>query len=250
MSCIFKNDNNVSISLIDDPYSELLAGRDHHEILFRRINTMLILDNIIKNNIIDSGAWIGDNSIPWSKNISGTVYAIEPSTVNCDFISKTCEHNNITNVKTMCVALSDKNEILSTNDDIVHCTFVGFGENAKNKVSAFTLDYLYENKEIENIGYIHLDVEGMEHKVLLGSSKVIDEFRPIITYEQHMDQNDVKSLVEYLNSKNYKSYVIDEELPNCHLDCRNLMAFPAELYVENIVTGINQHIGFKVMIPM
>ena len=250
MSCIFKNDNNVSISLIDDPYSELLAGRDHHEILFRRINTLLILDNIIKNNIIDSGAWIGDNSIPWSKNISGTVYAIEPSTVNCDFISKTCEHNNITNVKTMCVALSDKNEILSTNDDIVHCTFVGFGENAKNKVSAFTLDYLYENKEIENIGYIHLDVEGMEHKVLLGSSKVIDEFRPIITYEQHMDQNDVKSLVEYLNSKNYKSYMINEELPNCHLDCRNLMAFPAELYVENIVTGINQHIGFKVMIPM
>ena len=250
MSCIFTNDNNVSISLIDDPYSELLAGRDHHEVLFRRINTMLIKDNIIKNNIIDSGAWIGDNSIPWSKNISGTVYAIEPSQVNCDFISKTCEHNKINNVKTMCVALSDKNEILSTDNDIVHCTFVGFGENAKNKVSAFTLDYLYEMKEIENIGYIHLDVEGMEHKVLQGSSNVIDTFRPIITYEQHMDQNDVKSLVEYLNSKKYFSYLIDEVLPNCHLDCRNLIAFPQELYVNGIVANINQTIGFNILIPI
>ena len=248
MSCVFTNDNNVSISLIDDPYSELLAGRDHHEILFRRINTLLIKDKIIKNNIVDSGAWIGDNSIPWAKNINGIVYAIEPSTVNCDFISRTCEHNKINNVKTMCVALSDKNETLSTDDDIVHCTFVGFGENAKNKVSAFTLDYLYETKEIDNIGYIHLDVEGMEHRVLQGSSKVIDEFRPIITYEQHINQNDVKSLVEYLNGKNYISYMIDEELPNCHLDCRNLIAFPAELYVDNIVAGINQHMGFNILL--
>ena len=250
MSCIFTNDNNVSILLIDDPYSEEFPRRDNHEVLFRRINTLLIKNGIIKNNIVDSGAWIGDNSIPWSKNISGTVYAIEPSTVNCDFIAKMCEHNKIYNVKTMCVALSDKNETLSTDGELVHCTFVGFGDSAKNKVSAVSLDYLYDIKEIDTIGYIHLDVEGMEHRVLQGSSKVIDKFRPIITYEQHIGQNDVRSLVEYLNRKNYRSYLIDEMLPNCHLDCRNLIAFPQELYVDNITASINEHVGFNILLPI
>ena len=70
MSCIFTNDNNVSISLIDDPYSEEFPRRDNHEVLFRRINTLLIKNGIIKNNIVDSGAWIGDNSIPWNHSRS------------------------------------------------------------------------------------------------------------------------------------------------------------------------------------
>ena len=45
-------------------------------------------NNVIdKNkNIIDLGAWIGDNSIPWAKNIDGIVYAIDPSKENCKYI--------------------------------------------------------------------------------------------------------------------------------------------------------------------
>jgi hypothetical protein len=54
----------------------MFKKRDNHEVMFRRINTYLIKNKIIKNNIIDLGAWIGDNSIPWAKNIDGTVYAI------------------------------------------------------------------------------------------------------------------------------------------------------------------------------
>ena len=42
-SCTFTNDNNVSILLLDHPFSETLEYRDNHEVLFRKINTFLHL---------------------------------------------------------------------------------------------------------------------------------------------------------------------------------------------------------------
>jgi FkbM family methyltransferase len=110
--------------------------------MFRRINTFLIKNKIIKNNIIDLGAWIGDNSIPWARNVDDRiVYAIDPSPDNCDFINKTCELNKIKNVKIIQSAISNVNEILTTNDDLHHCSFVY--ENPKktgiNKVYAVSL---------------------------------------------------------------------------------------------------------------
>ena len=66
-TCIFTNDDNVEITLLNHPFSEKFSNRNKHEILFRQINTYLIKNNIILNNIIDLGAWIGDNSIPWAK---------------------------------------------------------------------------------------------------------------------------------------------------------------------------------------
>jgi len=188
MSCVFTNDGGITVSLIEHPFSQTFASRNNHEVLFRRMHTYLMDTGVIKNNIIDLGAWIGDNTIPWSKR-SGSdakrsvVYAIDPSRENCDFIQIMCDHNQIDNVKIFQTAVSDKMETLSTNDDMYHCTFAS-DDQGRNKVNAITLDHLFNIGEIENIGYIHLDVEGMEYKVILGSEKIIDTYKPIITFEQ------------------------------------------------------------------
>jgi FkbM family methyltransferase len=249
-SCVFTNDNNVEIKLIEHHLSPELSYRDHHEVLFRRINTYLINNNIIQRNIIDLGAWIGDNSIPWSKNIKGTVYAIDPSSENCDFIKKICEHNNITNLKIIEKAISDKNELLSTNDDMTHCSFVygNCGVDGKHKMNAVSLDYLYEIKEIENIGYIHLDVEGMEYRIVQGADKLIDKDRPIITFEQHLELDDYNIILTHLNNKNYTVFLIDEVLLYCRPDCRNSIAFPNELFDKTIVNRIHEYIGRDILI--
>ena len=249
-SCIFTNDNNTIIKLIDHHFSPELSYRDKHEVLFRRINTFLINNNIIQRNIIDLGAWIGDNSIPWSKNIKGIVYAIDPSADNCNFIKNTCTHNNITNIKIIESAISDKNEILSTNDDLTHCSFVygNCGVDGKNKMTAVSLDYLYETKEIENVGYIHLDVEGMEYRIIQGADKLIDKDRPIITFEQHLEIDDYNLIIQHLNNKNYTIFLIDEVLPHCRPDCRNFIAFPNELFNETLVHQIHEYIGRDILL--
>jgi hypothetical protein len=55
MSCIFTNDGEITISLIEHPFSPTFASRNNHEILFRRMHTYLMDAGIIKNNIIDLG---------------------------------------------------------------------------------------------------------------------------------------------------------------------------------------------------
>lgn len=105
--CLFVNDNNVNIKLIDHPTTQSFIDRVNNEKIFRQINIFLINNNIIKNNIIDLGSWIGDNSIPWAKNITGLVYAIDPSPNNCDFILKMCELNEIPNITPFNISNAD-----------------------------------------------------------------------------------------------------------------------------------------------
>jgi len=246
----FTNDDFVSIRLIDHNFSSDLKRRDNHEVIFRRINTFLIKNKIIKNNIIDLGAWVGDNSIPWAKNIDGIVYAIDPSQENCDFINKTCKVNEIKNVKTIQLAISDINEELTTNDNLNHCSFIYKNpkSNIINKVYAVSLDYLYEKNQIENIGYIHLDVEGMEYKIIKGSNNLIDSYRPIISFEQHLEIDDYNIILSHLKNKDYSIFLVDEILPGCRHDCRNSFAFPNEIFNETLIENIHNYIGQNILI--
>lgn len=253
MFCIFTNDNYVEIKLPEDEKSNNFIKRDNHEVLFRKINTYLINNNIIQNdkNIIDLGAWIGDNSIPWAKNIDGIVYAIDPSDTNISFIERICRLNSIENVKCIKHAISDKNETLTTNDNMDHCSFV-YGNPLNNatryKQEAVTLDYLYELKIIDNIGYIHLDVEGMEYRVLLGSKNIISSLNPIITFEQHLEIDDYDVIKKFLNDRNYKVFLINEVLPGCRHDCRNSIAFHESIFNTQLIDNINNHIGQQILI--
>jgi FkbM family methyltransferase len=233
--------------LLPHPFSSTFASRDNHEVQFRRINTFLINRHIIRRNIIDLGAWIGDNTLPWAKNINGIVYAIDPSPNNCNFINQMCSLNDISNVTTFQLAISNRNELLSTNDNINHCSFV-HGSAGVTTVQATTLDYLYEQKQIQNIGYIHLDVEGMEFKVLEGCSHIVDKDRPIITFEQHIMIDDYNVILAYMASKQYTVFLIDEILPGCRPDCRNSIAFPNEIFTESLVHEIHNHIGYSILI--
>lgn len=178
------------------------------------------------------------------------VYAIDPSPDNCDFISKLSILNNITNVKIIQKAISNNSEILTTNNDLTHCSFVyeNIGLNGKNRVQAVSLDYLYEMGSIDNIGYIHLDVEGMEYKILEGSIKIIEKFRPIISFEQHLEIDDYNIILSFFLIHKYKVMLINEILPGCRFDCRNSIAFPDEIYSDSLIENINSFIGENILI--
>ena len=131
---IFKNDNNVSVKLIKHNFSKGFTIRKE-EVMFRRINTYLIKNKLINGNIIDLGAWIGDNTIPWAINLKHIIYAIDPSPSNINFIQLMSKANNIQNIITIQKAISEKNQILGTNQHINHCTFSdnGLDYSKKNK---------------------------------------------------------------------------------------------------------------------
>jgi FkbM family methyltransferase len=245
MSCIFTNDNSVEIQLVNHTFSEIFRTRNDHEAIFRQINTYLINNNIINRdkNIIDLGAWIGDNSIPWAKNISGIVYAIDPSKDNCDYINAMNILNSISNMLIIKAVISDSEKIVSTDcDNLHHCSFRN-DNSLSNKLQSFSLDTLYKQGIIRDVGYIHLDVEGMENLVIEGSTKLIDDLNPIITFEQHLETDNYTEICNKLHNKNYTVFLINELLLGCREDCRNFIAFPNTIFNNDIIVSIEEHIG-------
>lgn len=249
MYAIFKNDDDACVLLPNHRFSHTFRERDNHEVLFRRINTFLIKRGMIKGNMIDLGAWIGDNSVPWAKNVGSTIYAIDPSPENCDFITDVCALNKIDNVKILQMAISNTFENLRTKDDIDHCSFVYGRTDGEEKVlDAVNLDFLYKSRVIENVGYIHLDVEGMEYRIIQGSEMLISGCRPIVTFEQHLEIDDVFGIISHISSRGYDVFMIDEVLPGCRPDCRNFLAFPREKYSESLISEINENIGREILV--
>lgn len=226
--CNFPYDNNINIKLFTHKYCNFYPGTAFSEKRLRTIISQLIQMQIIKGNIIDGGAYIGDNSIPWAMIQNNKVYAIDPSSKNCKFMSKLAKINNISNLEIIECALSDKNGIVGTNDDLHHCNFNNDVALCKIVTDAYSLDYLYKINKIENIGFIHLDVEGFEFRVIIGSEQIINLFRPIICFEQHVETENYMEICKHLSNKNYETYVINEVAGNNH-DCRNLIAFPKEI---------------------
>lgn len=247
MNVVFTNDAYVSVKAPRDHwYSDVFVKRDFHEKIFRRIHTYLLFRGVIRKNLLDSGSWIGDNTIPWSLNITKDrkVFAIDPSVDNIAFTNKVAELNKITNVITITSALSDKEETIGTDEDIHHANFSKGG--SLFTISANTLDYFYSRGDFYDIDFMHLDVENMEYKVILGGEKLISETTPIITFEQHLEKENYMEIVRHLQAKKYTVFVIEEVLPGCYHDCRNIISFPERIMKEypKIKEDIIKHIGY------
>ena len=199
-----------------------------HEIKFKKIVYEMINNNIISKNknIIDLGAWIGDNSISWAKLINGKVYAIEASRVNVEFIEGIKKINKIDNIKVINKLVSDN---VSTFNDVnsifSNQSYLKQRSSSENGKISTTLDILDKDKVITNIGFIHLDVEDMEFLILKGSINLIRKYKPVISVECHTQ----KQLIQIKNLlRKYSIYLIDE-VCGITSTCRNFIMIPPNI---------------------
>ena len=224
----FPVDDGVKLKLHHHRFTSQMIHRPSAEVKLRKIVTHLIKKQKINGNIIDLGAWIGDNALAWSKNNQKhLVYAIDPSPDNCSYISELARINDISNIVVIQEAISSKKEIISTSDSLDHSTFRK-NSSGRNVVQSTSLDELYNCGKIDNIKFMHLDVEGMELDVILGSSNIIKLFSPIIIFEQHTNSDPYKETCELLSKSGYASYIIPE-ICGAKRDCRNFIAIPESL---------------------
>lgn len=227
----FKNDD-VNL-IVPNDLTHRFTDRINAEKKFRQITKKLMKKGIIdiNKNIIDLGAWIGDNSLVWAKMINGSVYAIDPSPNNIDIIKNIQNINNINNIVTIKKPISNKIESVEVSEgDINHGSF----KSSDKGIETETLDNLYNSKKINNIGFIHLDVEGFEYKVLEGSQKIISMFRPIIVTESHEGDKEVNPLI---TKHGYNVYVIDE-VCGANPTCRNSLWIPNEITLPEDIINI------------
>ena len=164
-------------------------------------------------NIIEVGSNIGTHTIPLAKQVlkGGLVYAIEPQYQNHKLLLDNIKNNELNNVKVLKIAISSKEgkAYMNTFDENITGNYGDsriFSSNFKNaeSVPVKTLDQLfYDNiKERKSIKLIKCDAQGQELNIVLGSKKLIDQYKPYL-YLENDDIHTSKALIEIIKNMGY-----------------------------------------------
>lgn len=155
------------------------------------------------NGCIIAGAHAGFYVKHYAREFN-LVYAIEPEATNFYCLVNNIQELNVVKIQ---AALSSNNRLVSLYTNEL-CNTGGFtvSEEGFKRTPTITIDSLSGE-----INLIHLDVEGHELDVLLGASKTIQEYSPVIIMET-LDPYNWKDAEDYLlNEYNYK---IAKKLPH------------------------------------
>ena len=154
-------------------------------------DTINWIKNFKSKNIIfwDIGANIGIYSIYAAKvHKNSDIVSFEPSTSNLRVLSRNISINNLENqIKINQCALSDKKNVFeifketefkegySMNSFGYDTDFEGKKIRSKQNYKIFgtSIDYILENKILDMPNYLKIDVDGIEHKILEGASKLL-----------------------------------------------------------------------------
>lgn len=171
------------------------------------------LEHIIPKTgiIFDIGANVGLLTLPFSK-ISKHVYAFEPDTENFTNLQHNIKLNPaIKNITTSPLALTNnpsENKIkfykrrAKDSDNRINTGLSSLQKLPRHNISTTlvpcsTID-LFMQKNIPQIDFIKIDVEGSEYDVLTGAIKTIEKFKPVILYEC---SNIIRNLLKSENTK-------------------------------------------------
>jgi FkbM family methyltransferase len=167
--------------------------------------------------VVDIGAYIGLYTIIASKRVgaNGKVIAIEADPSNFEMLNRNIKVNQLTNIISLNNAVYSKETKLKLylpGEELGHTTYnTVMSDRAKNEdkfveVSANTLDYLLQLKEITDVNWVKIDVEGAEFEVLKGAHNLLLNSRNIvILVEVHGSPNDYRlKLEEFIRSYNLK----------------------------------------------
>ena len=165
----------------------------------------------------DIGANVGYMSIEMAQCVDSkiNIYSFEAQNDLAQNVGQSAILNDFPNIKVFACALAEKNgevEFVREKHSIHgHLSKSNDSNSNSVKVDAYTIDYLVAESVIEPPDVIKIDVEGAEHKVLLGMSETIKKYQPVIVFEISQDTYDFdttpKQIIDYLtNLADYKFY--------------------------------------------
>jgi FkbM family methyltransferase len=155
--------------------------------------------------IFDIGCNVGMWTIPLARRFPmSTIIAIDCQQKLIDCLNQTLAKNNIYNVETYCLAISDgiSNTIETYNIDYSWGANFGSYEleppyrNSDSNVKNLDTKCVIPSSSIDQLGFenvfaIKLDIEGMEAKAFAGARNTIQRDRPYIHYEKHKSNLDL-----------------------------------------------------------
>jgi FkbM family methyltransferase len=166
--------------------------------------------------VIDVGANAGVYTFSAATRIgsSGKVIAIEPFPACVSYLKETCRMNQFDWVSVYGAAASDRtgkirlsiqgaselNEVIADDATMPSGQYV--------EVPCLTLDSLIEQEQLKAVDYMKLDAEGHEINVLQGCQQILEDFSPVILYENIAGaQGNNLEVAEFLTQHSYQLHI-------------------------------------------
>jgi len=132
-----------------------------------------------------------------NKDIVASAYALgDKNQIKKLSVNKIDLTSSLSKINKKSIYLKIKNFIIGEETNII-----------SQNVKVITLDHYCNKNKINRIDLIKIDVEGYEHKVLLGAKKIIKNVKFLIIEFQNTnlyDRNSKKKIDEFLKKNNFK----------------------------------------------
>lgn len=154
--------------------------------------------NMRNKIVIDAGSYMGDFSLLAVYMGAKKVYAFEPVPNTANVLEENIKLNKMQN-KIIIVRKALGNENNSENISFAGGVDGGakIGEEIREKserIEIMKLDDFVAKNKIKRIDFIKMDVEGFEDKLLIGASKTIKKFKPVLSLSAYHKRDDKERL--------------------------------------------------------
>tara|TARA_B100001105_G_scaffold255464_1_gene255107 strand:- start:2760 stop:3659 length:900 start_codon:yes stop_codon:yes gene_type:complete len=157
--------------------------------------TLEWIDSMLEESVLwDVGANVGLYSLYAAKSLGVKVFAFEPSVFNLELLARNAYENKLQDkICIVPMALSDK-----TNFNSMHITTTDWGgalstfgeafgwdgkkinHNFQFKTIGITMDDAVAHLNLPLPNFIKMDVDGLEHLILLGGQKVLSQVESVL----------------------------------------------------------------------
>lgn len=139
--------------------------------------------------VVDVGANLGYYALLASRLVGpqGRVFAFESTPSTYRTLLENVALNEAHNITACRVALCDfcgSVSVIEQEEDGYNRIGLG-GELGAHRVPSLTLDRFVNERKIERIDLVKVDIEGAEYRFLQGGRATIERFRPIVAVELH-----------------------------------------------------------------
>lgn len=195
---------------------DLIFLHTSHEPEVAKVLTSNLKDDDV---LIDVGANVGRYVLLASRIIrNGRIIAIEAHPKNYEFLLRNLKQNRVT-AECINAAISDQpgtvNLHISTAGSGKHSIREGRIMKGAIQVSSVTLDSIIDEKKIDRIDWILIDVEGAENSVLKGGTKALSLARNIIVEIHYQENRDF--VLGFLQQAGFKPLWLDADKIPPHL---------------------------------
>jgi FkbM family methyltransferase len=209
-------------------------------------------------HVIIGGAYIGDQVLPVAQAMSkttpqGIVHAFEPMENAFRRLLRHLELNNITNVCAHQLCLWDSSGVpMNVVGPAALATSLPAKQGAispHNTVASITIDDYVNARTLPSVGLIMLDIEGNEHRALLGCTNLLSRRSseaPHVVFEVHRNYVDWSDglektpIVELLRSNGYSVFAIRDFHDNHAMAGKPIELIPVDrVYLQGPPHGFN-----------